>query len=200
MNEIELVIRINQLWQKIYPYLAMEIKELYSKNEGEFLELGPFSGGISIELSKLIPFARITIGEESGELRQYFDSLIAKDKLQERIMTNPTPLFPLAFSNETYDLIIFRGAFFFLTTDIIKEIFRILRKGGKAFVGGGYGFCTPQELIAKIADESKELNYKLGKKWISKSELMEMINNTKLNDFATIAEKGGLWLILHKPA
>lgn len=200
MNEIELVIKINQLWQKIYPYLALEIKELYSKNEGEFLELGPFSGGISIELSKLIPDSRITIGEESAELRHHFNSLIAKEELQDRIKTARTSLCPLMFKNESFDLAVFRGAFFFLTTGIIKEIFRVLKKGGKTFVGGGYGFYTPQELIKEIAEESKELNYKLGKKWISKNELMEMINDAEMNDFTAITEKGGLWLILHKPS
>jgi hypothetical protein len=42
--------RVNDLWNKIYPYLAIQVMESYGRSHGEVLELGPFSGGISMEL------------------------------------------------------------------------------------------------------------------------------------------------------
>ena len=54
-----------------------------------------------------------------------------------------------------------------------------IRRSGRLqiplILGGGYGPLTPSEEIAKIAEESKRLNYQLGKKWISIGELKEMV-------------------------
>jgi hypothetical protein len=97
-----------------------------------------------------------------------------------------------------FDLVIYRGAFFFLTTQTIKETFRILKPGGKALLGGGYGPRTPPEEIGKIADESRRLNYRLGKKWISRGELEEMVREAGMETCSKILEEGGLWLLLKK--
>ena len=102
---------------------------------------------------------------------------------------------PLAAS---FDLLIYRGAFFFLTTHMIKEAYGILKPGGRALLGGGYGPQTPPEEIGKIAEESKSLNYRLGKKWISRGELEEMVREAEMGTYSEILEEGGLWLLLKK--
>jgi len=47
---------------------------------------------------------------------------------------------------------------------ILKEIYRVLKPGGLAFVGGGYGKDVPQALIDEIAEESRILNDALGRR------------------------------------
>lgn len=98
----------------------------------------------------------------------------------------------------SFDLAIYRGAFFFLTPYIIKETYRILKPAGRALLGGGYGPLTPPKDIAKIVEESKRLNYLLGKKWISRGELEEMVREVGMEKYSEILEEGGLWLLLKK--
>ena len=98
----------------------------------------------------------------------------------------------------TFDLLICRGAFFFLTPQIIRESVRVLRPGGYGILGGGYGPDTPREIISPIASESKDLNYRLGKKWISRSELVQMVSEANLQNQSAILDKGGLWLLISK--
>jgi hypothetical protein len=98
----------------------------------------------------------------------------------------------------SFDLVIYRGAFFFLTKQIIKEAYGILKPGGRALLGGGYGPQTPPGAIENIAEESKRLNYRLGKKWISRRELEEMVREAEMEKYSEILEEGGLWLLLKK--
>jgi SAM-dependent methyltransferase len=126
--------------------------------------------------------------EVADSIRKQFGSNV------EILIGSPERL-PLRAS---FDLVIYRGAFFFLTPEIIKETYRVLKPTGRALLGGGYGPLTPSEEIAKIAEESKRLNYQLGKKWISIGELKEMVRVAEMERDSKILEEGGLWLLLEK--
>jgi SAM-dependent methyltransferase len=127
--------------------------------------------------------------------REVADSIRNQFGSNVEILVGSPERLPLRAS---FDLAIYRGAFFFLTPEIIKETYRILKPAGRALLGGGYGPLTPSEEIAKIAEESKRLNYQLGKKWISIGELKEMVRETEMERSSKILEDGGLWLLLEK--
>jgi len=55
------------------------------------------------------------------------------------------------------------------------------------------------EEIERIAAESKDLNARLGKRWISREQLERMIREAGLEEQSRILEQGGLWL-LHRKA
>ena len=192
--------QLDRLWQKIYPYVASQIMEVYQRDYGSVLELGPFSGGISLELAQSYPRLAITIGAESPAVVEYLKKEIAVSGLSEHITVERTDLDHLKFMDAQFDLVILRGAFFFLEdrAGLLGEIVRVLKGGGMAFVGGGYGKGTPQELIEEIADQSRELNKKLGRKRISREELEEIVRKSELADLCEIEEEGGLWIIIRK--
>jgi ubiquinone/menaquinone biosynthesis C-methylase UbiE len=192
--------QLDRLWQKIYPYVASQIMEVYQRDYGSVLELGPFSGGISLELARSHPRLGITIGAESPAVVEYLRRKIADTGLPERIMVKETDLEHLIFVDAQFDLAILRGAFFFLEdrAGLLGEIVRVLRAGGMAFVGGGYGKGTPKELIEEIADQSRELNKRLGRKRISREELEEIVRKSELADLCDIEEEGGLWITIKK--
>lgn len=190
--DTQLISRINTLWQPIYPYLAKWIGRWCSHKSGWILELGPFSGGIGAALGEmyndlrvlcLMPQERVVY-----HLKEQFVSQL--DYVVGSLETLPVRPY--------FDLIISRGAFFFLTQETIKDIYRVLKPGAYALLGGGYGPHTPAIKIKNIAEESKELNYRLGKKWISREGLVEMVGEVGLEACSQIIEDGGLWLLLKK--
>jgi SAM-dependent methyltransferase len=187
-----LISRLNELWQPIYPYLAQWISKYCLEKPRSVLELGPFSGGIGKGFKGLFENVRTLClmceREVADSIRKQFGSNV------EILIGSPERL-PLRAS---FDLVIYRGAFFFLTPEIIKETYRVLKPTGRALLGGGYGPLTPSEEIAKIAEESKRLNYQLGKKWISIGELKEMVRVAEMERDSKILEEGGLWLLLEK--
>ena len=193
-----LIAKINRLWESIYPHLSRFVLELFGSTEGDVLELGPFAGGIAREFLSLSSAFRVVVADTSSEL---FDSLleeISEMPLAQRMMITSSPLSPLTFLDSSFDLVICRGAFFFLTPAMLQEIYRVLRPGGCALVGGGYGPGTPQALIDEIAEESRQLNLLLGKPRMTQDDLAEMIQAASLQEDAEISAEGGLWVILRK--
>jgi SAM-dependent methyltransferase len=192
--------QLDRLWKKIYPYVASQIMEAFQRDYGSVLELGPFSGGISLELARSHPRIAITIGAESPAVIEYLRRKIALSGLSKRIAVEATDLEHLQFADAQFDLVILRGAFFFLKhgAGLLGEIVRVLKPGGMAFVGGGYGKGTPKELIEEIGDRSRALNKKLGRQRISKEELEEIVRKSGLPDLCKIEEEGGLWITIRK--
>ena len=192
--------RVNSLWRKIYPYLASQIMESYRRSSGSVLELGPFSGGISLELARLYNGLTITIADESPVILEYLGKEIASHGFSERIEVKKTNLNHLAFDDAQLDLVIFRGVFFFLNEkkNLLREIYRILKAGGMAFVGGGFGKDVPHELIDEISEESRELNDRLGRRRYSVKELEDILEKLELSNTYRIEQEGGVWIIIEK--
>jgi ubiquinone/menaquinone biosynthesis C-methylase UbiE len=192
--------QLNSLWGEIYPYLVSHIMESYQRDTGSVLELGPFSGGISLALARLYERLIITIADESLAVLNYLRKEISAGGLSERVTVIKTDLNHLPFEDSQFDLIIFRGVFFFLNEkeNLLVEVFRVLKDRGMAFIGGGFGKGVPEELIDEISEESRELNDRLGRKRLSIERLQEIIKKSKFSHKCRIEEEGGLWLIINK--
>ena len=192
--------RVNELWSRIYPYLAAQAMEYYGRSRGEVLELGPFSGGISVELARLHPGLNITIAAQDPGVVDDLRKEIQGAGLNRKMEVAWSELDNLVFADCLFDLIIFRGAYFFLDEEgkILREIYRVLKEDGLAFIGGGYGRNTPQALIDEIADESRDLNDRLGRRRVTEGEVTTMVNKAGLTSHTRIEKDGGLWLVIQK--
>ena len=197
-NKLENTKRINKLWGQVYPFLASVIMDDFGRHTGRVLEIGPFSGGISMELARLYPGLDITITTWKSDEIKYMEKELADAGLVDRIEVVKAGRDVFDFADEYFDLIICRGALFFLDERLLLESFRMLAKNGLAFIGGGYGRSTPQHVIDAIHDESHVLNQSLGKRWITRDTLEKLLRETGLTDDCRIKEEGGLWLIIRK--
>ena len=197
---LDLLKQVNRLWHRIYPYLADQIFEIYQKGSGRMLELGPFSGGISFEIAKRHRAIDITLADKDPKVLEYFEEEISREGLSASIGTEKTTYAPLIFDDGVFDLVVCRGAFFFLDEKgrLLQEISRVLNKTGVSFVGGGFGQDTPRQVINEIADESRELNDLLGRKRVTVNHLDAIIERSGLSGIARIVQEGGLWVLLDK--
>ncbi len=194
--DANLLHRVNHLWEKVYPYLAAEIAELYGKDSGAMLELGPFSGGIARELARLRPGLDITIGDESPAVLTLLKQWLSPSPVSGKIHFSQTPLDHLSFAAGHFDLVIVRGLYFFLENrkDLLPEVYRVLRPEGLAVIGGGYGRRTPASVIDEIAEESRVLNEQLGRKRVTIEDLEDEVQKAGLSGCAEIITEGGLWI------
>jgi len=196
--QIEDLIKVNRLWSDIYPYLASQVMDLYGHQPGEVLELGPFAGGIAIDLARYCPRARFTVADERPEMVAFFRQEIHRARLEDRIAAIRSSLDKLDLESRRFDIVILRGAFFFLpgSPGLLPEIYRVLKTGGLAFVGGGYGKDTPQNCIDTIAQESRVLNDRLGRRRLTIEELQALVEQAGLEARTRICQEGGVWLIV----
>jgi len=193
----ELVRELLYLWEGVYPYLADFVLELYGRGGGDFLEVGPFSGGVAKELARRSPSLRGAISGLEGELLEVVKGYLEGELAEGRLLAIPSSLCPLPFLDESFDLVFVRGAFFFLSPELLREVERVLAPGGLGVLGGGYGPSTPEGVISRIAGPSRRLNQALGRRRISTQELEGEARRAGLKRWE-IREEGGLWLLVRK--
>jgi SAM-dependent methyltransferase len=109
-----------------------------------------------------------------------------------------TPLIPLDIAEAAYDFVFCRGVFFFLDEKgaLLAELYRVVAPGGSVFAGGGFGSHTPKAIIDLIADESRRLNYALGKKMVTRQEFRALLRGNAIT--ADVLDDGGLWAVMKK--
>jgi probable selenium-dependent hydroxylase accessory protein YqeC len=170
--------------------------EGFGRTYGRVLEIGPFSGGISFELASRYPALEFTLADDNGSYLDVLNEEIGKRGLKTRFEIVDASMDNLPFGDDSFDLVILRGAFFFLVDkpNILSEINRILAPGGFAFIGGGYGKGIPNSVIEGIAEESRVLNDRLGRRRIEISQLRDMLKANGLEKDSSIIEEGGVWI------
>jgi ubiquinone/menaquinone biosynthesis C-methylase UbiE len=107
----------------------------------------------------------------------------------------------LPFDNNSVDLVVSRGSIFFWEDQQqgLAEVYRVLRSGGWAYIGGGFGTAELlQEILAEKADDLKwdrERKERLAKNPPGYFEAMLL----KLG-IDGIVERGeaGMWIIFKK--
>lgn len=124
--DLRILKEVNDLWRGIYPYLASQVMEYYGRDHGDVLELGPFAGGISVELARLYPGLNFTIAAPDSVIVDFLRREIEGAIPGSRTGFKRTELDSLLFPDCRFDLVVFRGAYFFLDEEgmIIREIYR----------------------------------------------------------------------------
>lgn len=196
--DISRIKRLNTLWSRVYPHLAKQIISVLPEKAHDILEVGPFSGGISFELAETMRGCSMTIVDSMEETIGYLTQEARFRDLVGSIRLIRGDLSSLPFQEAVFDGVIFRGAFFFLNESMLAAIHRLLVSSGVGFLGGGFGALTPRNLIDEIADESRRLNQRLGKKWVTRARVEEMVRRAGVERYARVVEDGGLWLLLER--
>ena len=190
---------VNLLWEAVRPYLVKQVEELYKGHDGHILEIGPFSGLIFALAQKNVGQSFLIAAFPQASVRlcqQEAQKLGLEDRV--RIIESDNSL--TGVPDESVDLANFRGALFFpsLFQVDFRAIYRKLREGEIAFVGGGFGKYTPPEIISRIGKRSEELNAELGRVRVTVESIRDQLQASSLGAKAEITTDGGLWVVMKK--
>lgn len=196
---LQLIKEINRLWIPVYPHLAREISELYGRRDGAVLEIGPFSG-IIFELEQSGIGDSFSIAAFPSGIGNLFRQEIRAHRAEEKIRVIETGPSLSEIENDSMDLAVFRGGLFFpsLFEVDFSAIDRVLRPGGVAFVGGGFGKYTPETVIQKIGRRSRDLNQEIGKVEIGQDQVWKALRASPLKGKLELITEGGLWVVIRK--
>jgi hypothetical protein len=199
METDTLIQELNLLWEPIRALLARQIEELYGHRDGHILEIGPFSGLIFALAQKSVgqtfsiaAFPQATIPLYQQEVRKLgLEDLV-------KIIESDSSL--INIQDGSVNLAIFRGALFFPTLFRVdfRAIYRTLRTGGIAFVGGGFGKYTPAEVIRQIGKRSEQLNAAMGRVRVTVESVRDQVRSSGLEGKCEITTEGGLWVVMKK--
>ena len=147
-KNLELIQEINSLWKPVYPHLARQIGDLYGRRDGKVLEAGPFCGVLfALREMKIGDSFRMAVFPRG--IGNFFREEIKKHEYGERVGMTETDPYLKGIPDHDVDLFIFRGAFFFPSIFQVhfRELDRVLKPGGMAFIGGGFGKYTPDAIV-----------------------------------------------------
>jgi len=196
---LNLIQEIDRLWDPVYPYLARQIAELYGRQDGNILEIGPFCGVIFTLLKKNIgsSFSIATFPKGMGH---FFREEVRQRRIEDKIEVMETDPSLTGIKENHSDLAIFRGAFFFPSLFEVNflEIYRVLKPGGIAFIGGGFGKFTPEAVIKDIGKRSRDLNLQIGKIEVNEEKLWKDIQAENVKWKFEVVTEGGLWVVMKK--
>lgn len=176
-----------------------QIIEDYGVLEGVCVDVGCGTAVFAIELcrhSKLKIYAL----EKEKAICEVARINIEKEQLTDKIIPVLGDAHDLPFKNEFADFIISRGSYHCWEdkVQVFKEIYRVLKKGGIGFVGGGFGrYVTEEELnrMKSLRDRSLKDG---AKAYSSPDKLREAIYKAGIANFRIIYERAGLWAELKK--
>ena len=194
-----LIKELNLLWEPIRPFLVKQIEELYGRQEGHILEIGPFSGLIFTLAQKNVG-QDFLIAAFSKTAIPLYRQEAQKLGVEERVRVIESNSSLIGIADDSIDLAIFRGALFFPTLFLVdfKAIYRTLRAGGIAFVGGGFGKHTPNEVINQIGKRSEQLNAAMGRVRVTLERVQDQVRSNHLEKKCEITTEGGLWVVMKK--
>lgn len=192
------------LFKNIYPYLALQIKQDYGISEGVCVDAGAGPGYLSIELAKItnLQVYALDIDPEAIEIAR---KNIAAAGLSERIKPVLANVEKMPFPDNFADLVVSRGSFIFWKNKVqaFKEVKRVLKPGGVAFIGGGMGNLLPQEERARIQEIMERDKIGPPKNLeVSFEEIASILRQALVGDYKITTDAGcacGLWVEFKKP-
>ncbi len=186
------------LWDPVHPFLSRYFGEIYGRRDGAVVEMGPFCGTV-FSLAKEGIGDSFLIATFPPGLGEFFREEEKKHSTGKVDVLESLPSFAGVPENR-FDLAVFRGALFFpaLFEVDFPAIHRVLRPGGIAIIGGGFGKFTPDTIIHKIADRSRTLNKRLGKQEVDREKLEENLAKIAPGAKTKVSSEVGLWVLMEK--
>lgn len=195
MNEIA-----KTLFAPIYPVIAQDVIDRFGITQGTCLEIGSGPASLAIALAARSGLSIICL-DYSDEMHEAAARNIAETGFSDRIHLLCGDVHDIPLADDSADLIISRGSVFFwddLDT-AFREICRVLKPGGKTFIGGGFGNrelrdSISAEMIRKNPDW-KEFN----RKNISPDNAERfgsILDGIGVPDYEIACGDEGLWVVI----
>ncbi len=186
----------------IYEYYAQKIKDVTQITEGICLDVGSNGGYMGLALSKItnLDFIFLDISEEAlKKANEHIKEYNIKNKTKT-LLANVQDI-PL--EDNSIDLVISRGSLPFWEDSQkgLSEIYRVLKSGGKAYVGGGKGDAVTREKVDNQRKEQGLEPFANAKKVYGngmKEDYASMLKDVGINTFTINKGDDGLWIEIWK--
>ena len=184
-------------FKEVYPLISHQIIGRCGIKEGICIDIGSGPGALAIAISKVTDLNIYSLDIEE-EMNKIAKKNIIDEKLHRRIFPVNGNVHKLPFTDDFADLIISRGSMFFWEDKetSFKEIYRVLKPGGWAYIGGGFGSKTLKNKIKQSTNNSRKEHNNIPKISIKKLELT--LNNSPIKNYQILNDNSGLWVLFKK--
>ncbi|HNR43603.1 MAG TPA: methyltransferase domain-containing protein [Methanofastidiosum sp.] len=186
----------------IYPVIAKQIVDKCKITKGNCIDVGCGSGPLSIMLAKITDLDIYALDISTKAIGLLKDKIETED-LSKRIKPMLNDAESMPFDDGFADLIVSRGSMFFWNDQAkaFKEIYRVLKPNGMAYIGCGFGTVELFEEVKKKMEEIDPQWDENRKKRLENddaSKIERIIKDEKIPIHEIIDEDSEYWIILKK--
>lgn len=190
------------LFAPIYPLIAEDIKSRHGVLKGNCIDLGSGPGALSISLARITDLHLYAV-DQSRHAFSIATQNIEAARLENRITPIQSDISHMPFEDNFADLMVSRGSIFFWQdlSASFKEIYRVLKPGGKTHIGGGFG--SPElkkkifEEMAKKKDGFEERSKRRGSPETMK-RIKDALDQTLAGKYQMTHSEKGFWIFITK--
>jgi ubiquinone/menaquinone biosynthesis C-methylase UbiE len=191
--------KVKENFFRAYPAVAGQIIKACAVVEGICIDVGAGTALLSIELARKTSL-NICALEKAPAMLEVGNLNIEAAGLGDKIRMVLGDAHSMPFSEAFADLVVSRGSFHYWEDkgQVFREIYRVLKKGGWAFVGGGFG---PGHTAAELETMIKLRNESLGDASFAYRFAAQMegaLAASGIDDYHVIDDMTGLWAIIKK--
>jgi SAM-dependent methyltransferase len=199
-----------------YPYVVEDILRFCKPIKGFWVDLGAGKGQVAIPLIEATGNPVVML-DPNGEAMTEGLRIAREKKLEDRLSAVVGRAEAMPFPDNTVDLVVSRGSIFFWDYPAkgLKEVYRVLRPGGKAYIGGGAGSGYPKWAVEKLIQQRKDKiqgdEAEKGRRFVelrSPEQMKQWAKEAGLHEFEVMGEGAissqdertgqGVWLLFEK--
>ena len=199
-----------------YPYVVQDILKHCQPKKGFWVDLGAGKGQVAIPLIEATGNPVVMLDPKQEAMAEGL-RIAREKKLEDRLMAVVGAAEQMPFPDNSVDLVVSRGSIFFWEDPVkgLQEVYRVLRPGGKAYLGGGAGSGYPASAVEKLIRDRKErMHGEEAEKWkrfveLRRPEQMQKwAEQAKLPEFRVMGKGAisaedtrvgqGVWLLIEK--
>lgn len=185
-----------------YKVIARQAIKKTGINEGVCLDIGSGGGHLGFAISDISNLTTYLFDISKEAL------IIAEERINERNLGNKVKALlgnveDIPLEDNSVDLAVSRGSVWFWDDKDkgFEEIYRVLKPGGFAYIGGGFGSKEVTEAIDK--EMSKQNSGWVKKKSdikrdSSADKFRDILNNLEIINYEIIDDETGLWAVFSK--
>ncbi|WP_321491668.1 class I SAM-dependent methyltransferase [uncultured Desulfobacter sp.] len=187
----------------VYPLIAQQIVDDYGITQGICCDIGTGPGFVGIELAKITNLEMYFIDDKQEALDKA-EKNVSDSGLDNKVHFTKANVCMLPFEDGFADFVISRGSLWFWDDQVkgLQQIYRILKPGGIAFVGGGLGRYSPASMRNRLKGMGKKKMQKQGKgNFLNGDGLKVLLEKTMLDGCRTISDVEGeeeTWIEMRK--
>ena len=195
-------------FEPVYRNIVQQVIDDYGITRGRALDIGCGTGQMAVALAQMTSL-EVTGVDIEPEAIATSERHAAEAALSDRCHFVCADAHSLPFPDNHFDLVVSRGTLPFLRDQAlaVREVYRALKPGGVAFLGGGMGRYTPEEEARKLYPKGVSPETALG--W-GPSQTREdsifpfpvrsfevLMTRAGIHDY-TVINEGGRWVEIRK--
>lgn len=189
---------------RIYPVIADQILERTGITSGMCLDVGSGPAPLAIALA-LLSDLRVVALDSSPGMFSLAQKNIRERCVEDRVIPVSGDVHAIPAADGSFHLVVSRGSYHFWRDLPVafREIYRVLRPDGAAYIGGGYGSARIRdEVLAGRAERGivDDADHPVRDRFrkFRPGEIEAAIGDAGIRNYRIIHDDSGFWILIHK--